>query len=190
MLNNYPDRDIEVPCTGCSITGMRAGLEYLDGKNANINTDLWLHHFVLFNQGVGRADTTCKNAPRSLPHIGVGLTPKNSERIFSSGNERSPISFVTSGVTDAGYMVNKEDKFYMVVDLMNTSNEDKKAYLTITYDYVEGHPAGWSDVKMVWFDVDNCATSDVKPPTQTGSFTVDYTWISDFDGQVINNVGK
>jgi hypothetical protein len=134
-------------------------------------------------------DETCKNTARSLPHIGIGFTPLTSERIFSSGNERSPISFVTSGVTDAGYMINKEDKFHMIVDLMNTSNEDKKAYLTITYDYVMGHPKGWSDVKMIWFDVDNCNTSDVKPPTQTGNFTVDWTYVPDFSGEVINTVG-
>jgi hypothetical protein len=43
-LWNYPDRAIEKPCTACVIVGMNAGLEYPDGKNANIDSGLWLHH--------------------------------------------------------------------------------------------------------------------------------------------------
>jgi hypothetical protein len=43
-LWNYPDPRVDKPCDQCTIVGMNAGLEYPDGKNANIDTGLWLHH--------------------------------------------------------------------------------------------------------------------------------------------------
>lgn len=43
MLYNYPMNNIPKPCDGkCTITGMTAGLEFLDGLTANINKGL--HH--------------------------------------------------------------------------------------------------------------------------------------------------
>jgi hypothetical protein len=46
-LWNYADPVADKPCGEageCTIVGMFAGLEYPDGKNANIDTGLWLHH--------------------------------------------------------------------------------------------------------------------------------------------------
>jgi hypothetical protein len=46
-LWNYADPVAEKPCGEageCTIIGMVAGLEYPDGKNANIDSGLWLHH--------------------------------------------------------------------------------------------------------------------------------------------------
>jgi hypothetical protein len=44
MLDGYPDRNVEKPCESCMIIGMTVGLEYPDGKEANTDTDMWLHH--------------------------------------------------------------------------------------------------------------------------------------------------
>ena len=41
-LWNYPDTDIAKPCDKCTIIGLNAGLEYTDGRNANIDTQAWL----------------------------------------------------------------------------------------------------------------------------------------------------
>jgi hypothetical protein len=46
---------------------------------------------VLFNIGKGLSDATCRTL--GLPHMIVGTSVANSERIFSSGNERTPIFF-------------------------------------------------------------------------------------------------
>lgn len=43
-LWNYPDTSIEKPCTQCTVVAQQAGLEFPDGKNANIDSGLWLHH--------------------------------------------------------------------------------------------------------------------------------------------------
>jgi hypothetical protein len=55
-------------------------------------------------------------------------------------------------------MLNNDDKFHLIMELMNANMEDAVLYFTITYDYVEGHPAGWKNLKPVWFDVANCGT--------------------------------
>ena len=46
---------------------------------------------VLFNIGTGAWDATC--TVFGLPHMIVGSLPASSERIFSSGNERTTVFF-------------------------------------------------------------------------------------------------
>jgi hypothetical protein len=46
---------------------------------------------VLFNIGTGAWDATCTTF--GLPHMIVGSLPASSERIFSSGNERTTVFF-------------------------------------------------------------------------------------------------
>jgi hypothetical protein len=45
VLYNYPHINVERPCAGdCVLLGISAGLEYLDGKEADVSTGMWLHH--------------------------------------------------------------------------------------------------------------------------------------------------
>lgn len=39
-----------------------------------------------------------------------------------------------------------------IVDLMNEGMKDEVVYLTISYDFVPGSPAGFDDMKPVWYD--------------------------------------
>jgi hypothetical protein len=114
--------------------------------------------FVAFNEGPGRQDATCMHREISLPHISVGTTARKSERFWSAGNERTPLSFPKTGTPKAGYMVNKQDKFHLLMELMNANMEGAVFYFTITYDFVEGHPSGWNNVRPAWLDVANCGT--------------------------------
>lgn len=124
-LWNYPDINVEKPCDGdCVILGMEAGLEYADGKTANINTGMWLHHMVLVAIGPGRRDATCMNHAMSVPHLVVGSNSNSSERIFSSGNERVPFNFYQWGSKyNAGIKITSQDKFALILDLMNENEE-------------------------------------------------------------------
>jgi hypothetical protein len=123
---------------------------------------------VLVNIGPGRQDATCMSQNVSLPHQLVGATSSNSERLFSSGNERTLAILPDMGVTNVGYKLNPDDKFALIVDLMNDNMQDKVVYLTITYDVIQGHPAGYDDIKPIWFDLAQCSTSEVQPPQQEG----------------------
>jgi hypothetical protein len=188
MLWNYPDLAITKPCGGCVIVGQWAGLEWPNGNNANIDSGMWLHHMVSINSGSGRFDPTCQGKS-SLPHVDVNASPASSERYFSSGNERTQIHLDVLGVgrTKWGYQLGAGDRFGFIVDLMNINTEDKTVYMTMYYDYFEGAlPSGWRNVRVIWLDANQCGTSEVWPPKQSGAFQVSTSrWTATFEGEVI-----
>ena len=78
------------PCAAgdCLITWMQAGLEYQDGRTANADTGLWLHHTVLYN--TMRVSPVCERYRRKnhSPMI---------QAMFASGNERTPVDICLNG---------------------------------------------------------------------------------------------
>jgi hypothetical protein len=168
--------------------GISPGLEYADGRSANIDSGMWLHHMILFTTGPGRQDFTCGEKDVSLPHAVAGTTPRKSERIFASGNERTACIFPEWGVKDAGYKLKSTDSIDAVLELMNESKKDQTVYVTMTYDIVDGHPFK-DDVRVLWLDVRQCGTSEVNPPKGKDRFTLEYNWKSSLDGQAIGAVG-
>jgi hypothetical protein len=142
---------------------------------------------VHLNIGPGRADPTCYGK-QSLPHVDVGASPSNGERYFSSGNERTVVLLDVLGAdTKAGYHIKSTDKFAYIVDLMNMNMQDKTVYVTMYYEFVDGRmPAGWEDIKVVWFDAANCGTSEVRPTKENGAFVVrTRTWKPNFEGRIL-----
>lgn len=190
MIWNQPTPSITKPCSDCMIVGMNAGLEYADGKDANTDTKMWLHHMVLFNIGTGAWDATC--TVFGLPHMIVGSLPASSERIFSSGNERTTIFFNPTwfNTTNLGYPVYPSDRFGLITDLMNMNAGAKTVYLSMYYDYVEGHPSHFSEVKPVWFDVAQCGISEVPGGNPNQRFDIKASaWTANFDGEVLHAGG-
>jgi len=190
MIWNSPSPSIEKPCSKCMIIGMNAGLEYPDGPDANTDTKLWLHHMVLFNIGSNAWDATC--TVFGLPHMIVGSLPASSERIFSSGNERTmalfnpPVKQGDAVPVKVGYPVFASDRFGLIADLMNMNPQGKQVYMTMYYDYVDGHPEGWEEIKPVWFDVAQCGTSEVGGRSAGSAFAISASpWTANFDGEVM-----
>jgi hypothetical protein len=73
---------------------------------------------------------------------------------------------------------------------MNMNMQAKEAYLTIYYDYVDGHPAAMSEVKPVWLDAFQCGTSEVSGRTPGAKFDFASTpWVANFDGEVLGAGG-
>jgi len=70
--------------------------------------------------------------------------------------------------------------------------DDRVVYLTMTYDIVDGAlPQGWMDVKPVWLDANNCGTSDVDPPQESGQFFISSKpWTPNFEGEVLSLGGR
>jgi hypothetical protein len=122
---------------------------------------------ILYNSGPGREDPTCNDRDISVPHAVIGFTPRNAQRIFASGNERTNIIFPEAGVKDAGIKLRATDKFSAVLEFMNDNDVDKIVYLTMTYDFIPGHPFQ-DDIRPLWFDVRQCGTSEVNPPKSSG----------------------
>lgn len=83
-----------------------------------------------------------------------------------------------------------KDRFGLITDLMNMNAGAKTVYLTMYYDYVEGHPANFQEVKPVWFDVAQCGISEVSGRTNGAQFNVKATpWKTNFDGEVLEAGG-
>jgi hypothetical protein len=145
---------------------------------------------VLFNGGPKRFDPTCVGQA-SLPHYLVSSDPSKSERLLASGNERTTTRFNSplAPKDKLGYFLNKADKFSLIVDFMNEKPQDKTVYMTITYDYVDGRPAGFSNYRMIWLDVAQCGTSEVAAPKQSGQFVVQQTWNANLNGDIIGAGG-
>jgi hypothetical protein len=74
------------PCTGCFLVGVEPDLVYADGRSANLDTGVMLHHAVFFASD--RVDATCGDA-KGFKELG--------ERFFAAGNER------TGGVLPTGF---------------------------------------------------------------------------------------
>ncbi|QDS77928.1 hypothetical protein FKW77_001137 [Venturia effusa] len=115
--------------------------------------------------------------------------PSKTERYFSSGNERSPFMYDAGGNT--GYHLGEKDVISWVVDLMNMNMDDRLVYVTQTYDYLPGPlPAGWQDIKPVWFDASNCWTGEVAAPQETGAFVIESPpWVPNMEGRIVDAVG-
>jgi hypothetical protein len=83
MGTTFIDRNATKPCSDCMITWMQANLVYPDGKVANTDTGMWLHHAVALNRG--RKDTVC------------GRTEIPPQRFFATGNERTEVNLALNG---------------------------------------------------------------------------------------------
>lgn len=61
---------------------------------------------------------------QSLPHVDVGASPMNSERYFSSGNERTHIRLDEAGAegTKGGYHLKTSDRFAFIGDTFPNNN--------------------------------------------------------------------
>jgi hypothetical protein len=145
--------------------------------------------FVLMKNGPGRENITCSHRDGSVLYISIGATAHTAERIFASGNERTSLIFSNMGAKDVGYKMNALDKLGSTLELMNENKEDATAWITITWDYVEGYPFK-DDVKVVWFDARQCGTSEVNPPVGQSRFQIGWTWNSTVDAEVLGIGGS
>jgi hypothetical protein len=145
---------------------------------------------VLFNVGPNRFDPTCVNKT-SLPHMLISSSPGKAERVMASGNERTRTRFNSpyQPKSKLGYFLNPADKFALILDFMNEKTEERVVYLTMTYDYVEGRPEGFSNFRTIWLDVAQCGTSEVRAPVQSGKFNVSQLWTANLNADILGGGG-
>ncbi|SDC20203.1 hypothetical protein SAMN05216174_101487 [Actinokineospora iranica] len=152
---------------GCYLTSFAPDLVYPDGKRADMDTGVMLHHSV-FGQWGGR-DTTCAGTP-----IGKLF----GKRYFASGNERS------SGAMAKGYGVfNPPLTLNMAeIELMNMTDQPKTVYHTVTVTYVPLLGSHIKPVTPVWMDQDLCGDSEFEVPAGESHHTTE--WTSTISGTV------
>lgn len=158
--------NLEMPCRDCFLTGVDIDMVFEDGRSANLDRGVMLHHVVVFNSG--RPDATC------APTTPVGAL---GERFFAAGNER------TSGDLPAGFGYHLgSDPVQGVVEIMNHNASPQVVYI----EAVMAHAPGTSDLRAVtpvWLDQNNCRTSEY--PVPAGPSHRVWRWSSTLTGRVV-----
>lgn len=158
------------------ITSMRATLEDGDGEFVPRHA-VHLHHAVWLN--TSKSDMTCEEFPIVGDYL--GYTP---DRFFATGKERTRIQLPNG----YGYFWDNEGPSTVPVLgptwAMNThlhwmhGDEPKEVYIRLNLQFTPEEEAdGMTDVRPVWFDIDNCSDSEFDVPDGEGGYrpTWDYT---------------
>jgi hypothetical protein len=169
QIHNAP-RQIQGPnCTNCRITDMVPNLVYdtAGTSEANLNTSMMLHHFVLFNPT--KPDATCSGG----------------DRFLAAGNERTethlptPFGYDMTGGTAS-------TPWTLIYHLVNKSTAGPQTvYIQIVYrtrPNSETQPAS-----PVWMDIDNCSDSEYTIPV--GYSDTHFDWTSTFEGRLLGISG-
>ncbi|OAP57140.1 hypothetical protein AYL99_07877 [Fonsecaea erecta] len=148
-MAQFFQRSTTLPCRDCVITWLQMGLEHDDGRIADANTGMWLHHGVMVNRN--QSDAVCGDG-------------SYGQRFAASGNERTALDFSAGGTVKAGYYIGQTDEVALAVDLMNMLHAKPQTDIvfTITYEYVRGcYAQDFHKITPYWMDVGGCGTSDV-----------------------------
>lgn len=161
------------------ITSLRATLE--DANRGYVPRHaVHLHHAVWLN--TRKTDMTCPDFP-----IVGGYLDYTPDRFFATGKERTKVEFPEG----YGYHWDNQppDAYPFVPPLwaMNThlhwmhGGYPKEVYIRLHLGFTpDADAAGMTDVRPVWFDVDNCSDSEFdvpapKDPQNDYELTWDYT---------------
>lgn len=171
LLHNNYTFGIQPPCQDCQITSAVPDLTDTNGNSVNMDTGPMLHHFVVAKEGA--PDVSCPV---------TGIPSVLGERLFASGNERTPMSLPPG----YGLYVAPGEQWLMISDLMNYSSQFQTVQVRMHVTYVPGHAL--KDVTPVWLDETTpCLPSyyDILP----GQSHQSTTWISDISGTVVEMAG-
>jgi hypothetical protein len=166
---------IHKPCDECFLGAFQGGLEYEDGSEANVDTGMYMHHFVVVNEV----------KPDWLCGLRVGGMTR-PQWIYNSGNERPPVRLNTK--YKFGMRVDKKDRFSALTEIMNMSNETKTVYTTTIYEVIPINTPGYQEATHLRMDVWMCGGSDV--PGKTGAYQYHSpNWTSPYSGVILHNDG-
>jgi hypothetical protein len=149
------------PCEGEYFTKIKADLIYADGSKANYDTNVMLHHVVIYNQN--KDNLTCP---------GVGI----SEQVFGSGNERIRLELPPG----YGYQIEKNPNWAFMAEVMNLSKDQQNVYVSLDVMCVD-RPL--KAVRSLWLDINNCGDSQFTAPAGFSETTAD--WKSSLSGTIV-----
>jgi hypothetical protein len=162
------------PCKECFLGAFQGGIEYEDGTEANVDSGVYLHHFVVVN--ANKPDWLCG---------GMGLP--NRQYIYNSGNERPPVRL--NSKYDFGMRVDAQDKFTAMTEIINMSNKNKTVYTTVIYEVIPIDTPGYREATHLRMDVLLCGGSHVR--AKAGAYTYQSAeYANPYSGVVLHNDGQ
>jgi hypothetical protein len=171
---------VQPPCTNCYITDIVPNLVYTDGTDANLNTGIMMHHFVLSHPG--RTDPVCPGGLQT--NIPPPFGPGSVERFFASGNERThmhlpgPYGYYSTAPSQNG----SNGGYLLIYHLVNRAAVSKTVSIQVTYAYKTAGAAG-DKTQPLWLDIDGCGDSEYSAPVGYSDTHAD--WTSTVDGRMI-----
>ena len=166
MHVNRPLGNVPKPCEDCYITAIEPRLVTADGKRADMNTGVMLHHVVIAEPAA--TDPTCGRN-------GIGAMGR---RLFASGDERTPITLPDG----FGFKV-QPGPWTGIIELMNHSDIPQVVFYETVVHHVPASTPGMKAVTPVWLDVNNCSTSEYAVPA--GKSATEWSWTSNLTGRVV-----
>jgi len=113
------------PMGGCYVTAMQATIRYPDKKEANIDTNAWLHHIALFGSGGGQGT------------------------LWACGNERPTLRLNT----EKKFGLDFPASYMLMIDLMTEEVAAKSLTMEITYEWVPKTTPGYKAAAMYWLTI-------------------------------------
>jgi hypothetical protein len=128
---------------------------------------------------------------------------KYMENVFMSSKERNDGIFTRPDASiKTGYHILEDDEFVVFTELMNMSDKEKWAWLTITYDYIDGEQTDYLDGKVVWQQIgrNSCGDdprnpfgesnmTDLRQPTKIAFAEHSFPWEIPYDAQLLGTNG-
>jgi hypothetical protein len=102
--------------------------------------------------------------------------------MFMSGNERTTGGYgVVNSSVKSGYSITKDDSFILTTELMNMEDKEKWAWVTVTYELLEGPQPGYRQGKTVFMGIGPAACGNLSVPNPFGASNVTYNQQPKYD---------
>ncbi|HEY4409590.1 MAG TPA: hypothetical protein VGO87_06890 [Acidimicrobiia bacterium] len=162
---------LPMPCLNCYLTGVQVDLVFEDGRSANLDQGVMLHHFIVFNSA--RPDSTC--GPDTL----VGAL---GERFFMAYNDRTGTVFPPG----FGYHL-AADRVGAAIAVMNHTDRAQVVRVEAKINHVADPAPELKPVRPVWLDENNCRSSAYE--VFAGPSHRVWEWKSTLTGRVLSARG-
>ncbi len=166
-MQDFWSNGLKPPCSNCYLVAIVPDFVYPDGKVANYDTNVMMHHIVLFNDSA--RDATC---------------PRWPQRVMASGNERTDIVFPRG----YGYYVSGDEHWSMLAELMNMSMHAQKVEPQLTYYWVPAS-AHLQALTPMWLDENECGNSEYAIPKGRSDTVWHYTVPASLAGRIVAIAG-
>jgi hypothetical protein len=168
-------RKIAPVCTDCTILYGNLKLEYEDGRHASIDSQTYLHHSQIFNNGKGRHYLGCPNKPMK---VGPG-------NWMGGGSDDLSIWYTNqNGSYNSGMYLAPTDKFSLLTEIMNYSRERKQLYVSMEAEYLRGPQNGFLDIRNPIISVRDCTAPSFYLTNPVSNFT-SQPWTSPWSGKLV-----
>jgi hypothetical protein len=174
MYPHTPVLTHEKPCNDCYLTMMETRLEDTSGNSLNLDSGVWLHHLMQFNNN--QTDLVC---PSLSGHY-----------FYGSGNERPVWRLNANG--EWGYYVHPTDQWVTAVEIMNERPNPVDVQVTVTYEWVpassdEGKK--YKDAELIWVNIGPpCGDGEVSAEPGRTTYVSD-VWVSTVSGPILEARG-